>query len=68
MNDDTFIWFGPGPTARLREKLNSVGEGAGIKLTEHPEDKFKITVVDANGESHDPINDSHICPGSPGCP
>jgi hypothetical protein len=68
-----YILFGPEATAKLRAKLNEVGEGAQIKLDlpgTNISSKMKalLGVIDAQGKNHDPVNDSHVCPGSPGCP
>jgi hypothetical protein len=72
-SDTPFWWFDAKATEKLREKLNAAGDGARLEI--HHKGDASIVVVDgslhlvvvpAGQSSHDPINDSHICP--PVCP
>jgi hypothetical protein len=62
-----FWWFSGQSVVRLVEKLNTT-PNAGVKVV-LKNDKMTFEVIDSVTKvGHDPINDSHVCPGSPGCP
>jgi hypothetical protein len=57
-----YYWFDAKATAKIAEKIAAAGTGARLRILPKPNDKIMAQVVDAEGKSHDPINDSHLCP------
>ena len=68
MKPGQFWLFDVRSTMRVQDLLNTAGDGARLKVVPYAQDKLMIHVIDADGDEHDPVNDSHVCPGSPGCP
>jgi hypothetical protein len=50
----------------LTDLLEYGSEGTRIKILKDGAEHY-IQVVSSTGEGGDPLNDSHVCPGSPGC-
>ncbi len=68
MSDAQFWFFEGKSVERLTDDLIGAGEGARLEIRPYGPDKLHLVVVPSGGKRHDPINDSHVCPGSPGCP
>ena len=49
------------------ERLEYAGPNARLRILKDG-DKYYVQFVGPDGEGGDPLNDSHPCPGSPGCP
>lgn len=59
--------IGPPNSQQVAAELAEYGEDAYIRILRHGQG-YALQVCNAAGEGGDPINDSHPCPGSPGCP
>jgi len=59
--------IGPPNTDALASQLAEYPGGAYVRILRHGQD-YALQVCDINGDGGDPLDDSHPCPGSPGCP
>lgn len=64
-------WYFTAPTTTaLRDQLNAAGEAPILRVWKEGDALFLN--VESAGEAKmihfHPLNDSHVCPGSPGCP
>lgn len=62
-----------GPSARrIAEEIDEAKDGADFRLivtvTGEPGDEKATIEAKSDSYAGPPINDSHLCPGSPGCP
>jgi hypothetical protein len=62
----SYWWFQGQSVEHLLMKLQDAGPDARLEVHPGPEGKLFLKVVDADKQSGDPINDSHLCP--PDCP
>lgn len=66
MPRETLCYFEGASVEKLRDALAEyTAPDARVKVQTNGE-QFWLLVCDADGKG-DPINDSHVCPGSPGC-
>jgi L-arabinose isomerase len=70
MSDDqrrTLCYFdGPSIDALRAALAEYPGPATQLSIVQHGA-KYELVVCEVGGDG-DPINDSHLCPGSPGCP